>query len=108
MVPPRVLATTMIACPAARTERRSHRIRRGCSQRFDMFHFRSTSPVNATRAGRLLAPAVAMAIATAAPGRADAEPSAPLVSARGAVAADHETASRVGAAALADGGNAVD
>jgi gamma-glutamyltranspeptidase/glutathione hydrolase len=64
--------------------------------------------VNATRLARLLAPVAALAIAGA-PAPAGGEPSTqPLRSTRGAVTADNELASQVGAEALADGGNAVD
>lgn len=49
-----------------------------------------------------------LALAIAIAGTAMAEPAEPLRSARGAVAADDERASRAGARVLADGGNAVD
>ncbi len=62
-----------------------------------MFHDRST---------RLLIATLALAITVA--GTALAEPATPLRSTHGAVAADDERASRVGAQALADGGNAAD
>lgn len=64
--------------------------------------------MNATRLARLLPLSAAVAIAAAAASPAYAQPSAALTSTRGAVAADNALASRVGADALADGGNAVD
>src|SRR5687768_3701270 len=73
-----------------------------------MFHDRSTRPVNATRLARLLSLGVTLAITTG-PAAVHAEPaSQPLRTTRGAVTADDVRASRAGADALADGGNAVD
>lgn len=64
--------------------------------------------MNATRLGTLLGLAILVSLVGPGPGAGYAAHGPPLESRAGAVAADDPTASRIGAAVLADGGNAVD
>src|SRR5688572_15697330 len=73
-----------------------------------MFHLRSMRLENATRLGPLVGFAIVVALVGPGPGAGHAAHGPPLESKAGAVAADDPAASQVGAAVLADGGNAVD